>query len=354
MPFSATLTLAFVLAAPPAGQTLKAPALLPGDTVGLVAPASALARARVEAAVRNIQKCGFIVRLEHPGKRRGYLAADDEGRAAAFNRLIYNPSVKAIICLRGGYGSPRILDRIDYAALRKRPKIIVGYSDITALLIAVRQKTGLVTFHGPMGNEWGAQRGLSHFSNKYYLEALGNPATPLLEDWGGERAGGMRAPITIVGGEAEGVLVGGNLSVICSTMGTPYEIDTRDSILFLEEVAEKPFRVDRMLNQLRLAGKLQQARGILLGAFPGCQSRDASELALSEVFMDYFVPLGVPVLYEFPAGHVPDHAILPLGVRMRLDARAGKLTLLEPPVQPAGDRKTASRTPAPRESNGER
>jgi muramoyltetrapeptide carboxypeptidase len=317
-----------------------------------VAPASALTAAEVRAAVKNLGKRGFKVKVEHSGKRRGYLAASDEGRAAALNRLIHDPDVKAIICLRGGYGSPRILDRVDYAALAQHPKIIVGYSDITALLIAVRQRTGLVTFHGPMGKELSAKRGLSHFTNKYYWEALGNPATPLLTDWGGERSGGIRAPITIVGGEAEGVLVGGNLSVICSTVGTPYEIDTRDSILFLEEVAEKPFRIDRMLNQLRLAGKLKQARGILLGAFRGCQARDAGEIALSDIFIDYFAPLGVPVLYEFPAGHVPDHVILPFGVKMRLDAKAGRLTILEPPVAPADTASTASRTPDPAESDG--
>jgi len=354
MPLPAIFTLTLVLAGQSAEQTLKPPALRRGDTIGLVAPASPLAEARTRAAVTNLQKRGFIVRVERSGKRRGYLATSDEARASALNRLIHDPAVKAIVCLRGGYGSPRILDRIDYAALVKQPKIIVGYSDITALLIAVRQKTGLVTFHGPMGNELGAKRGLSPFTEKYYWEALRNPATPLLTDWGGERSGGMRAPITIVGGEAEGVLVGGNLSVICSTMGTPYEIDTRDCILFLEEVSEKPFRIDRMLNQLRLAGKLQQARGILLGSFPGCKARDAEELALSEIFMDYFAPLGVPVLYEFPAGHVPDHAILPFGVKMKLDAIAGRLTILEPPVEPADDASTASRTLDPRESDGSR
>jgi muramoyltetrapeptide carboxypeptidase len=150
----------------------------------------------------------------------------------------------------------------------------------------------------------------------------------------------MRAPSVFAGGQAEGVLVGGNLSVVCATMGTPYEIDTRDAILFLEEVGERPFRIDRMLNQLRLAGKLRQARGILLGAFPGCEGGDPEgDLPLEQVFADYFEPLRVPVLSGFPAGHVADHAVLPLGVRVRLDATARRLSILEPPVsaESAGD-----------------
>jgi muramoyltetrapeptide carboxypeptidase len=143
----------------------------------------------------------------------------------------------------------------------------------------------------------------------------------------------MKAPTTMVPGIAEGVLVGGNLSVLCSTVGTPYEIDATDAILFIEEVSEKNFRIDRLLNQLRLAGILARAKGILLGGFTGCDVRDPEgDIPLAEVLEDYFRPLGVPVLADYPAGHLPDQAVLPLGIRVRLDAGAKKLTLLESPV----------------------
>lgn len=312
----------------------KPPALEKGDLIALVAPASPLPAAQARAAVEQLRKRGYTAKV-FDDPPRGYLAGTDAARAAALNQAVRDPDVKAIICLRGGYGSPRILDQIDYEALRKTPKILVGYSDITALLLAVERHSGIVTFLGPMGKEWSAARGLTPYAEKYYWAALAPSPTsgPLLLDWGGQRPSGLKAPVAVVGGSAEGVLVGGNLSVICSTLGTPYEIDARGSILFIEEVAEKPFRIDRLLNQLRLAGKLREARGILLGAFPACDSRDPEgDLSLTEVFADYFVPLGVPVLADFPAGHIADQALLPIGARVRLDATSRKLSILESPV----------------------
>lgn len=312
---------------------VKPPPLLEGDTIALVAPASPLSESLVRQAVANLERRGYRVRLAVlPGRERGYLAADDATRARALNDLLRDGGVKAIICLRGGYGSPRILDRIDYATLRRQPKIIIGYSDITALLLAIHRKAGVVCFHGPMGKEWGLGRGISPYSEQYYWSLLAAGTAPI-EDWGGKRARGMKSPTTLVGGTAVGRLIGGNLSLISALMGTPYEIDTRNSILFLEEVAEKPFRVDRMLNQLRLAGKLKEVHGVLLGGFPACDARDPDgDLPLETVFRDYFEPLGVPVLADFPAGHVPDQALLPLGVVVRLNATEGTLTLLESPV----------------------
>ncbi|MBI4601745.1 MAG: LD-carboxypeptidase [Planctomycetes bacterium] len=322
-----------LLSDPPA-KPLRPPALEAGGLIGLVAPASSLGAEQARAAAENLRKRGYAVRIAEGGEpSRGYLAAGDAARANAFNELLRDPEVKAIVCLRGGYGSPRILDRIDYEALRGRPKIVVGYSDITALLIALHQRTGVITFHGPMAKEWAAGRGLTPFSEKYYWEVLQRPSSPLFEDWGGRRAPDMKAPIALAEGTAEGRLVGGNLSVISSTMGTPYEIDARGAILFLEEVGEKPFRIDRMLNQLRLAGKLGQARGVVLGVFAGCDARDAEgDLSLAEVFSDYFGPLGIPVLCDYPAGHVPDQAVLPVGALVRLDATARRLSILEPAV----------------------
>jgi muramoyltetrapeptide carboxypeptidase len=314
-------------------EVSKPPPLRKGDTIGLVAPASPVPAETVRAAAANLERRGFTVKVA-PGSeaRRGYLAGTDAARAEALNGFLRDPSVKAVLCLRGGFGSPRILDRVDYDAIRRDPKVIIGYSDITALLLAVQRRAGVVTFHGPMGGEWAPGRGITPYSEKYFWDAFAD-RSPLFTDWGGERAHGMKEPTALAGGSAEGILTGGNLSVLCSLLGTPYEIDTRDSILFLEDVSERPFRIDRMLNQLRLAGKLGQARGILLGAFTNCEDPNpSSSLSLGEVFTDYFATLGVPVLADYPAGHTADQATLPIGIRVRLDATARKLSFLETPV----------------------
>ena len=325
--------LVLVRAAAAGAEALKPVPLRKGDTIGLVAPASPIPAETVRAATQNLERRGFAVKLAPgSGEKRGYLAGSDATRADDLNALLRDPSVKAVLCLRGGYGSPRILDRIDYEALRRDPKIIVGYSDITALLLAVQRQAGVVAFHGPMGGEWGVGRGITPFSEKYFWDAF-TSSSPLFADWGGDRAHGMKEPTTLVPGSVEGILIGGNLSVLCSLLGTPYELDARGAILFLEDVSERPFRIDRMLNQLRLAGKLREARGVLLGAFTSCEDPNpASSLSLGEVFTDYFAGLGVPVLADYPAGHVPDQATLPIGIRVRLDATARKLSLLEPPV----------------------
>jgi muramoyltetrapeptide carboxypeptidase len=181
-----------------------------------------------------------------------------------------------------------------------------------------------------MAKDWARGEGLSPFSERYFWHAF-RPSSPLFEDWGGVGGSGVARPSVLVGGTAEGRLAGGNLSVICALMGTRYEIDTQGAILFLEDVGEKLFRIDRMLNQLRLAGKLGQARGLLLGRFAGCEQRDG-DVTRKEVFADYLSALGVPVLLGFPAGHVSDHATLPLGVRVRLNADTRTVTLLEAAV----------------------
>ncbi len=320
------------LAPPP----LKPPPIAKGEVIGLVAPASPLAQKQIQAAAEQIRRRGFRVKIADEGSRqRGYLSGVDEARAEAFNSLIRDPEVRAIFCLRGGYGSPRILDKIDYAALRQSPKAIVGYSDITAILLSVQARAGVVTFHGPMGKEWSTARGITPFSEKYFWDLLMGSESKLFLNWGGERANGMKTPVTIVKGQAEGRLTGGNLSVVCSTLGTPFEIETQGRILFLEEVGEKVFRIDRLLNQLRLAGKLREIRGVLLGMFPGCEGHDPEgDLTLGEVFNDYLEPLGVPVLADFPSGHVPDQVMLPFGVLVRLDATTRTLSILEPAVAP--------------------
>lgn len=347
-----TTFLSLVLAASsvsqaPLGPPRRPPALEPPDAIALVAPASPATADQIARAAANLQKRGYRTKVfADPSEKRGYLASDDAARAEALNRAIRDPEVKAILCLRGGYGTPRILDRVDYEALAARPKILVGYSDATALLVAATKRAGIVCFHGPMGREWALGNGPSPFSERHFWAAF-SAESPLFSDWGGARAPGMKAPVTLAPGVAEGVLAGGNLSLLCALLGTPYEVETKGAILFLEEVAEKPFRIDRMLNQLRLSGKLAEVRGVLLGSFEGCDVRDPEGgLNLAEVFSDYLLPLGVPVLAGYPAGHTPDQVTLPLGLRARLDAGAKTLSFLEPPVEArAGEPRAAPEAP---------
>lgn len=308
---------------------LKAAPLAKNDVVALVAPASPLDEALVKRAVEYLRKTGYRVKLSLGYREaRGYLAATDERRAAELNAIFANPDVKAILCLRGGYGSPRILDKIDYDLIRRNPKIFVGYSDITALLNAIQARTGLAVFHGLMAKDLSSPGGPTPFSSKYFWSAF-QPESRLFDDWG---ALASKASLrTLVRGRAEGVLVGGNLSVLTSTIGTPYAVNCQGAILFLEEVNEKVFRVDRMLNQLRLSGSLSRLRGVLLGQFTGGASAPRGR-TLETVFEEYFGGLGVPVLAGYPAGHTTDQATLPLGIRVRLDATSKTLSLLESAV----------------------
>ncbi|MBN1441364.1 MAG: LD-carboxypeptidase [Planctomycetes bacterium] len=338
------MILALILAAQPrpAAVPLKPEPLRAGDVVGLIAPAGPLDETSVAKAVDSIRREGFAVKLSKGYQQAdGYLAASDEVRAAELNAMFRSPEVKAIICLRGGYGSPRILDRIDYEAVRQNPKIFVGYSDITAVLNALQARTGLVVFHGPMAKELGQGDGLSPFTARHFWSAF-VAESPLFEDWGAGLPRSANRLETIVEGTAEGILVGGNLSVVTATVGTPFELDARDAILFLEEVNEKTFRIDRMLNQLRLAGKLSSLRGVLLGRFTNCGPEGVGGArSLDVVFREYFGGLGIPVLAGFPAGHVDDHATLPFGIRVRLDATRRKLRLLEAPVEAKPDQPAA-------------
>ncbi len=340
-------------AAAPATSPATVPRLLPaalveGDLVAVIAPASPARAEEISEAAANLRRMGLRVKVSpHAVDRDGYLAGSDETRAAELNRAFADPEVRMVLCARGGYGSPRILDRLDYDIIRKNPKVLAGYSDITALLIAVRQRTGLVTFHGPMGKDFSGRAGLSPFAEEHFRGLLGPQPFPLgspeLMDWGGGKLRGAEPRRTIAPGTAEGILTGGNLSTIAALMGTPHEIDVRDAILFLEDVNEEPFRIDRMLCQLKLAGKLAKTRGILLGGFTRCVARTPSESwSLDEVLDDSFAKLGVPVLAGFPAGHLPEQPPLPFGVRVRLDATARTLAILEPAVSIP-----AARAPSP-------
>jgi muramoyltetrapeptide carboxypeptidase len=238
--------------------------------------------------------------------------------------MFADPEVAAIVCLKGGYGAMRILDALDCGLAARNPKILVGYSDITALHLALNQRAGLPTFHGPMGLSAALLEG-DPASTSSWLAALTGTAPGRLENPPG------RPPLwALAGGMARGPITGGNLSVIAATLGTPYELDARGKLLFLEDIDERPYRVDRMLTQLRLAGKFRDCAGIVLGDWNNCVADPGERsLELLEVFREVLVPAGKPILAGLQAGHCQPMLTFPLGVEAVLDADAGTLELVE-------------------------
>ena len=304
---------------------IRPPALAPGARVALVAPAGPLAPGAVDRAVERVRSWGFepVVGGSARG-RHGYLSAPDETRVADLNAVLRDAAVDAVWCLRGGYGTMRILDDVDWEALLRRPRPVIGFSDNTALHLAI-QRLGMVSFHGPHP----ATQELNPFSRAGLVHLLQSPEPAGVLPF---PAGEDRAE-TVAPGVAEGPLVGGNLSLVAATLGTPYAVRAEGAVLFLEEVGEPAYRIDRLLSQLRLAGVLRSVAGVALGAFTESPDVGTDEVPLvEEVLHDRLADLGVPVALGFPFGHVEDNWTLPLGVRARLDADAGTLELLEPAV----------------------
>lgn len=301
-----------------------------GDTLGLIAPSGAVrTEGAIERAVAETERMGFKVKLgESAGQKYGYLSGTDEVRARDINRMFADDEVDAIVCLRGGYGAMRILDQLDYELIAKHPKIFMGFSDITALHIALLEKCGLVTFHGPMAAANWAGKPLDDFSRDSMYRALMNA------DPAGELLNPPKYPRqTVNPGIAEGQLVGGNLMLIASSLGTPWELDTKDRIIFIEEVGERTYCVDRMLTQLRLAGKFRDCAGVVFGDFADCPIEYPEfGLTLEEIIRDVVAPCGKPVFTGLRCGHCSPKLTLPFGVRAQLDADQCTLTVLESAV----------------------
>ncbi len=316
-----------------------------GDTIAFIAPAGNLNQERMTLAKQRLEEMGFIIKQPDDLFRQyGYLAGTDERRAQEIMDAFTDPDVKAIFPGTGGYGTTRILDRLDYKTIRKNPKILIGFSDITGLHLAINRKAGLVTFHTPNPQYGlGSETNLSDFSAKYFWRALlkssyyddqGNRLTP---GWTYDFPKDVPAPKTLATGTARGRLIGGNASLVAPTMGTPYEIQTKGKILFLEDVREAPYRIDRYLSNLKLAGKLDQLNGVILGKFTQADKSEDhhSEFSMKDVFEQYFGDLGIPVVYDFPAGHYKYNATLPIGAMVELEATEDgcKITVLEDPVK---------------------
>lgn len=309
---------------------IKPKRLYPGDTIGIIAPASPGNAELAQAGISWLKEQGFRVELGATAKQTyGYLAGPDPLRAADIHQMFANPDIDGIICLRGGYGTMRLLDLLDYDLIRANPKVFVGYSDITALHVSIGQRTGLVTFHGPMvAADMG--KGLPGYTFDSLFRAITAPA-PLGTI---SNPPDSPPPLTIVPGTASGYLTGGNLSLLTATLGTPYEIDTCNKLLCIEEVGEEPYRIDRMLTQLLLAGKLQAAAGIIIAVCADCDSEDEEEdFTLEEVLRDRLGGLKQPVLANLYFGHTPDKATLPFGLTALLETNRGGLMINEPATQ---------------------
>ena len=341
---SAALTGATLLpwgAAPAMAQTavtrlpvLRAPRLKPGDTIGLFSPSGATyERAPFEQAAEVLAALGFKAR-EAPNARarRGQHAGSAEQRAADINGLIADPSVHGLLAVTGGSGANRMLPLIDYAAIRRQPKVIAGFSDVTALLNAVTARTGLVTFHAPVAvSEWNA------FSVAEFRAVLIDAEARTLrnaEDKGDHLIVKEHRIQTLRPGTARGPLAGGNLAVLTSMAGSAYLPSFDGAILFLEEVNEYIYRVDRMLSTLKLMGALDRLAGVVIGAFTNCGPGDGNygTLTLDEVFDDWFGTLGVPVYRGAMIGHIRKKFTVPVGLPVEMDASAGTIRLLTPAV----------------------
>lgn len=292
---------------------IKADKLKIGDTIGLVAPSSPVDEKKLEKLIKVLKSFGFKVKLgKSPGSDIGYLAGDDETRAKDIEEMFKDDQVKAILCVRGGYGSPRLLDKIDINIIKENPKIFIGYSDITALHVYFNQKAKLITFHGPMGVSNMAED-FDEFSKSHMAKVLMEDFDEiLLENPEGEE-------ITVITpGEATGQLIGGNLSLIVDIMATDYEIDYKGKILFIEEIDEEPYNIDRMLNQLRLAGVFEKLSGIILGDFNNCEY-EKDRVKLIDLLKEYFGHLDIPVIYNLQAGHTDPMLTLALGAEVRME-----------------------------------
>ncbi len=323
---------------------IKPARLKEGDTIAVIAPSSGLPEHVIQRAIGNLEKLGFVLKLgKNIRAMRGYLAGTDQQRLDDLHAAFADKSVKAVWCIRGGYGATRFLPQLNYDIIRKNPKIFIGYSDITALHVAIHQKTGLTTFHGPVGTS-----DFGDYTKPHVLNILMHPtpnykislcphnttdAEKLFKPAVVEA--GINKSEIIVDGKCRGQLIGGNLSLLSSAAGTQYALkNVKGKILFMEDVDERPYRIDRMLTQLMHSVDLRSCAGIALGIFDGCNptAEDKNTLSLSECLHDRLGHLGIPVIYGLSFGHIKHQCTLPYGIEAELNTTDKTLTLLESAV----------------------
>lgn len=319
----------------PSGRLLPVP-LNRGDTVGLVSPSAATDDLlNLQLAREVLEALGLKVRTgAHYASRRGHLAGTDAERAGDLNTMFADTQIKGIICARGGSGAARILPLLDYDAIRRNPKVLLGYSDITALHNAIQARTGLVTFHGPNGTGSWNKFNADQFRRLFFDRELIQYQNESDDDK--ELVPRTNRITTLTGGKARGELVGGNLTVLTALAGSPYLPDFAGKILFLEDVSEAPYRVDRMFSTLKLMGALDKIAGVIFGECTDCSPGNGyGSLTLAQVLEDYIKPLGIPAYSGAMIGHIRRQFIVPVGGRVEMDADAGSFRLLDPVFQKA-------------------
>lgn len=312
-------------------RIIKPKKLLKGDVIGLIAPGSNVDDpAILERGVSYLEKLGYRVELGiNSDKSFGYLAGTDQQRIEDLHNMFKNKNVKAIICIRGGYGAFRLLDKIDYKLIKNNPKIFVGYSEITSLQMAMLHKTGLVTFAGPM-----IHPDFSNEINPYTEEFFWRMITST------KIIGRLTFPeennlSSITKGKGSGRIIGGNLAVFSAMIGTDYLPELNKKILVIEDIGELPYKIDRILNKMRIAKLFRQLNGLILGRFIDCYEHDPSKktLTLGEVMEDYFRDLKIPILYTFPHGHINEKVTIPFGITVNMNATKGYVEYSESAVR---------------------
>lgn len=310
-------------------KLIKPNRLKMGDTIGVIAPSSGLSKESFDRALQNMADLGFKTKVGKSARNvNGFLAGTDKERLDDIHWAFADKEIKAVWCVRGGYGASRILPAIDYGLIRKNPKILIGYSDITALHTAIHQNCGLVTFHGPV-----ASSNYLEYSKTHVVNTLMNPSAPYkieLSEFNRTNESNLYKTETIVKGKARGRLIGGNLSLLSALAGTPFGLkNLKGKILFMEDVGEQPYRIDRMLTQLLQSADFRSLSAIALGIFEDCNPKTSNTQSLLDVLKDRLGNLGIPVIYGLSFGHIRDQFTLPVGIEAELDTENAVMTFLE-------------------------
>lgn len=312
----------------PPPPVIKPQRLKKGDTVMLVTPGSFIGDESLQKAIHNLESLGLQVQLsDHIRAKKGYTAGSVEQRVADLHQAFSHPDIKAVWCARGGYGCAQLLPHLDFDLIQRHPKILIGFSDITILLHAVTLKTGLTTFHGPVGSSE-----FTPYTRKWLQQTLFTPVASLTMPISETPINGL-PPFTIRPGKAQGSLFGGNLTLLASAVGTPWIPNFKGKLVFMEEIGEKPYRIDRMITQIKQGTNIHEAEGIVLGHFTDCEASSGDlSLSLKQTLFSAFEFFEKPVGYGYTWGHIDQMTTLPIGLQATIDTQDFSLTLLESPV----------------------
>ena len=312
-------------------DVIKPPRLKRGDKIGLIAPAGFITEEQMKKSITSLEGLGFnVIPSKNILNKFGYLAGTDKERADDFNEMFANKNIAGIVCARGGWGAARILSLLDYKLIKNNPKVLVGYSDITSLLYAIFRNTGLITFHGPVGIST-----FNEFSINNFNDVLVNPSNELtLWNADEENSSEDYERFVVRSGICNGRLIGGNLSIMVSLIGTDYDVNLKDAIYFIEDIGEEPYSIDRMLTQMIQANKFKDAAGIVFGVCSKCISKPdesgiGNSFSIKEILIDRLYNLNIPVIYGFSFGHITNKFTLPFGAKAELNVNEQTLTLKE-------------------------